>query len=141
MPIAKTKWYAAGLSFGCTQCGNCCSGAPGFVWVTRKEVQAIADHLNRPDGKLDKSELRRVGLRLSLTEKPNGDCIFLERTANGKTLCRIHSVRPVQCRTWPFWESNLESPDTWNSAGRNCPGMNRGKHYDFVTIEGLRKET
>ena len=26
-------WYADGLRFTCTQCGNCCTGQPGFVWI------------------------------------------------------------------------------------------------------------
>lgn len=134
----KTKWYAAGLHFDCIQCGNCCSGPPGYVWVTREEVKAIAEFLGRSDGTLDKSELRRVGLRYSLTEKPDGDCFFLKRSG-GKATCSIYPVRPAQCRAWPFWNENLRSPDTWNQAAANCPGMNVGKHYDLGVIEELRK--
>ena len=133
----KTKWYAGGLHFECTQCGNCCSGPPGYVWVNRERMAAIAEFLGRTDGTLDKSQVRRVGLRYSLTEKPNGDCIFLKR-AEGRTICSIYPVRPVQCRTWPFWDENLKSPDSWNQAATTCPGMNRGKHHGFVAIEELR---
>ena len=29
-------WYAEeGLAFECTGCGDCCTGAPGYVWVIR----------------------------------------------------------------------------------------------------------
>ena len=31
-------WYAAGLQFGCTECGNCCAGAPGYVWISTEEI-------------------------------------------------------------------------------------------------------
>ncbi|MFM1805538.1 MAG: hypothetical protein RL136_2417, partial [Planctomycetota bacterium] len=31
---AQAPWYAEGLRFECTQCGNCCSGGPGAVWFT-----------------------------------------------------------------------------------------------------------
>ncbi len=137
MPVVKTKWYEAGLSFACTQCGNCCGGPPGYVWVSKRDIQAIAEFLGRPDGKLDRTELRRVGLRYSLTEKPGGDCVFLVRDGN-KARCAIHPVRPVQCRTWPFWDTNLRSPEDWNTAAKNCPGINRGPHYGFVDIEELR---
>ncbi len=137
MPVVKTIWYQAGLRFSCTQCGNCCSGAPGYVWVTREEIRAIAEFLGQADGKLDKSQVRRVALRQSLTEKPDGDCIFLVRE-NNKTSCAIHSVRPKQCRTWPYWESNLRTPHDWNTAAKNCPGMGHGQHHSFESIEEAR---
>lgn len=140
VPKVKTKWYQAGLSFECTQCGNCCSGPPGYVWVTRQEITKIAKYLERDDGQLDRSQLRRVGLRHSLTEKSNGDCIFLVRK-NGKATCGIYPVRPVQCRTWPFWDVNLHSPDDWNQTAKDCPGINRGEQVDFVTIETRRRQT
>lgn len=131
------KWYQAGLSFECTQCGNCCSGNPGYVWATKEEIRKIAAFLGKPDGWLDKKHLRRVGFRYSLTEKRNGECIFLKREG-GVTMCGIYPVRPVQCRNWPFWSNNLRSPDTWNELVENCPGINRGRSYTYVQIEHLR---
>lgn len=136
-PTRREKWYAAGLAFECQQSGNCCSGAPGYVWVTRDEVKAIAKFLGRTDGTLSKAHLRRVALRQSLTERANGDCVFLERS-NGCTKCSIHPVKPMQCRTWPFWDSNLKSPAAWNQAAETCPGINRGQSYGFVEIEKIR---
>ncbi len=140
MPRLKTKWYQAGLRFECSQCGNCCGGAPGYVWVTRDDVKKISEFLGKKDGQLDKSQIRRVGLRHSLTEKPGGDCIFLKRE-NGKSMCGIYPVRPIQCRTWPFWGGNLKSPDSWNEASIGCPGMGEGKLHNFVHIEELRIKT
>lgn len=137
--MSKDSWYSEGLSFSCTQCGNCCSGDPGYVWATKEEVTKIAAFLGRTDGKLGKEHVRRVGLRYSLTEKPGGDCIFLDR-ANGKALCSIYSVRPLQCRTWPFWTENLRTIEAWKRAHQKCPGMDNGKHYSYVQIEGLRTQ-
>jgi Fe-S-cluster containining protein len=133
----KAKWYQEGLRFECTQCGNCCSGPPGYVWVTKEEIRAIAKLLGRTNGTLDQSLLRRVGLRYSLTEKPGGDCIFLRRQ-DGGSCCSIYAARPRQCRTWPFWSSNLSSPRAWRAAALTCPGMDQGDHYSFVAIEELR---
>ena len=133
------KWYHAGLQFECTQCGNCCSGNPGYVWTTREEIKEIARFLGNHDSRLDKTHLRRVGFRYSLTEKKGGDCIFLKRT-DGKTMCTIYPVRPLQCRTWPFWSSNLASSKAWNRAGENCPGINHGKKYTFIQIEDRRTQ-
>ncbi|UCG17371.1 MAG: YkgJ family cysteine cluster protein [Phycisphaerales bacterium] len=137
--MAREKWYRGGLRFECTRCGRCCSGAPGYVWVTKTDIARIARFLGREDDGLDKGTTRRVGLRHSLTESPDGDCVFLVRE-NHTVRCSIHPVRPLQCRTWPFWTSNLRSPDAWNEAHRTtCPGINSGKYHDLAHIERLRK--
>ena len=120
-------WYADGLEFTCTQCGNCCSGAPGYVWVSVEECHAIAASLGLGFEAFTRKHVRRAGKRLSLLERKNGDCEFLVREAAGLTRCAIHAVRPVQCRTWPFWRSNLDSPQTWALAGMRCSGINRGE--------------
>lgn len=137
--MPRNRWYKDGLSFSCTQCGNCCSGDPGYVWATIEEIEKIAAYLGNEDGRLDPKYLRRVGFRFSLTEKPNGDCIFLLRQ-NGKSQCAIYPVRPLQCRTWPFWKENLRTEDAWAQTAVKCPGMNRGTHYDYVQIESIRTQ-
>ena len=35
-------WYSDGLKFDCTGCGDCCTGDPGYVWVSRAEIEALA---------------------------------------------------------------------------------------------------
>lgn len=138
--MGKEKWYKDGLKFSCSRCGNCCSGPPGYVWVTKEEIGRISKFLGRSDDWLDKTKLRRVHFRYSLTELKGGDCIFLSREG-GKTSCSIHSVRPLQCRTWPFWNDNLRSQKAWEETHRHtCPGMNEGRHHDFVQIETIRTQ-
>ena len=137
--MPREKWYKEGLAFSCTQCGNCCTGEPGYVWVTREEIGRIARFLDRSDDWLPKTQLRRVGFKYSLTErKSNGDCIFLERDDHGIRGCSIYPVRPLQCRTWPFWTINLKSHPSWAQAGEMCPGLNNGQHHGFVAIEEIR---
>ena len=132
-------WYQNGLKFNCTQCGNCCSGAPGYVWVTKEDRLRIAEFLGQPDRPLDERFVRRVGFRTSLTERPGGDCIFL-KSEGGKRICGIYPVRPQQCRTWPFWNSNLRRPDSWTTASQSCPGMCDAEAplYDVPHIEKCR---
>lgn len=132
------KWYKGGLRFTCTQCGNCCTGAPGYVWLTREEIQKIAEFLDRPDGSLPEGTLRRVGFKYSLTERANGDCVFLMTMPDGKKICSIYPVRPLQCRTWPFWNQNLRTPGAWAEAAERCEGMNNGEPHNFVAIEKVR---
>ncbi len=134
--VRETAWYEAGLRFECTQCGNCCTGAPGYVFVTKKEMGLISDFLQSRGRSLGDEHVRRVGRRHSLTEdEASGDCCFLQRTPDGKRTCGIYPVRPLQCRSWPFWDGNLASADTWEEAASDCPGMNRGRRHDFVQIE------
>ncbi len=66
--------------------------------------------------------VRKVKGAYSLVERANFDCIFLQR-ADGKATCGIYPVRPMQCRTWPFWEMNLQTPAAWTHAASRCPGM------------------
>ncbi len=121
-------------------CGRCCSGpGQGYIWVTRPEIELIARHLNVTPGELRRKYLRRVGLRITIIEDSvTRDCIFLQNVGGTKQ-CVIYSVRPSQCRTWPFWPENLLGPDTWNRAAVKCPGINRGRCYSYEEIERIRR--
>jgi uncharacterized protein len=116
-------WYQDGLRFQCTQCGHCCTGAPGYVWVNAAEVAAIAAHRGEAAAECETLYTRTVGRRRTLREKANGDCVFYDRTRG----CTVYPVRPRQCRTWPFWESNLSSPAAWQKTCAVCPGSGQGE--------------
>ncbi len=133
-------WYGEGLRFACTQCGDCCSGAPGYVWVDGDDIRLIAGHVGLTPEEFQRRHVRRAGRGWSLREKPGGDCEFLQRNGDGKTACRIHPVRPVQCRTWPFWKSNLSSPATWQETARHCPGMNAGALHPGAVIQNCLRD-
>jgi Fe-S-cluster containining protein len=129
------------LRFSCVECGNCCTGPPGYVWVCQEEIKLISQYIGRTDGRLADGQLRRIGSRHSLTERPNGDCVFLERLPDGRRICQVYPVRPLQCRTWPFWNSNLESQRSWAQAGQTCPGINCGQPHTLEQIEQTRTKT
>jgi len=135
---ARNKWYGGGLRFSCNQCGSCCTGPPGYVWVSREEIRRIAAFLDRKDEWLEKDHLRRIGLKYSLVEKSNGDCVFLMSLGNGHRGCSIYPVRPLQCRTWPFWTQNLRTASAWAEAGEVCPGLNNGRQVTVEQIEAVR---
>jgi uncharacterized protein len=138
----KVQWYIDGLHFQCTQCGNCCSGPDeGFIWLTKDEIGFIADFLKITPAQLENQYLVRIGSRVSIIEsRPSNDCIFLDKV-DGQKKCRIYSVRPNQCRTWPFWRSNLTSANAWNEAAQRCPGVNRGRSFSVQEIEQKRDQS
>ncbi len=46
--MSQQPWYQDGLKFRCTGCGDCCTGAPGYVWVNKEEIAALAVYLASP---------------------------------------------------------------------------------------------
>lgn len=130
-------WYTDGLNFTCTQCGNCCTGSSGFVWVTDADLQAIAEYLDKPLGEIRLLHTRPARGKVSLTEFANGDCTFFDpRTRR----CRIYPVRPGQCRTWPFWNMNLSTRQAWEQMCQGCPGAGQGELIPFEEIEHRRQQ-
>ncbi len=136
----NSTWYIAGLHFECQGCGGCCSGpGEGYIWVTRPEIEIVADFLKMAVGQFRQKYLKRVGLRTTIIEhRTTKDCIFLQNEAGGRQ-CMIYSVRPSQCRSWPFWANNLASSSAWSKAAQKCPGINRGRLYSFEEIEEIKR--
>jgi hypothetical protein len=136
-PETESPWYRDGLPFECTRCGACCTGAPGYVWVNAEEIAALAEHRGESVEQFSKKYVRRVGQRYSLTEKPGGDCVFWDKKAG----CTVYPARPIQCRTWPFWPENLETPDDWKHVESTCPGSRRGQWFSLEEIQAARVHT
>ncbi len=123
-------WFKDGLRFECSQCGDCCTGSPGYVWVNKAEIQGIADKLQMPVAEFEKKFVRKVGVRQSLIEYDNGDCVFFGPDRK----CTVYEARPRQCRTWPFWDSNIRTPADWAYTCEVCPGSGKGQ---IVSIEQI----
>lgn len=133
----RLPWYQDGLQFECTQCGDCCTGEPGFVWVDDEEIAKLAKRMQMDIDSFEHKFVRRVGVQKSLVEYPDGDCIFLDPETRG---CSVYEDRPVQCRTWPFWNSNLTSRREWKETCKVCPGSGTGRLYTLEEIEVRRLE-
>lgn len=127
-------WYKEGLKFKCTECGGCCTGFPGYAWVNDEEIKKMAIYLKINLKQFQKRYLRQVNGRYALLEKPkNYDCIFLE----GKK-CSIYPVRPVQCRTFPWWQQNLKSKEDWEEAKSFCEGISESA--PVVPLETIEEQ-
>lgn len=130
--FARQEWYKEGLRFECQRCGACCTGAPGYVWVTDEETDAIARFLGVPREEFARKYLRRAGSRDSLIELSDGRCIFYMGD-----FCQIYPVRPSQCRTFPFWETVIASPESWQRSQKACPGIGKGRLFTIEEIEDI----
>jgi uncharacterized protein len=115
-------WYGDGLRFECTRCAHCCTGPQGYVWLSPHDQESIAGHLGLDLAAFRKRYTRLVGRLLSLVDKPNGDCIFLDEHRH----CTIQAVKPRQCLTFPFWPRIAASRESWEEMGESCPGMGQG---------------
>jgi Fe-S-cluster containining protein len=155
-PVSNPEWFAQadapeggrGLRFGCTMCGNCCSGPPGYVLVTPAEVAALAKRLGVSEKEfIDRythmmskgrslNEVVSRGAHPAIEGDVRNDCVFLDRVSvPGRGVCGVYEDRPGQCRTWPFWPSVVRSREAWDRATRVCPGMNTGR---LVPVEEVR---
>ena len=154
---ADAPWYADGLDFTCTQCGNCCTGGPGYVWISKGEIALLAEHLKITPADVVEQYCRKIDGQFSLKERrsPAGlyDCVFLKETkvpgrggsgggdkvVHTVRACAVYPVRPLQCRTWPFWPENLATKQTWNGAAKRCHGMNApGRRFSLTQIHTIR---
>ena len=130
-------WYKDGLRFECQVCGSCCTGEPGYVWVSPDEIEALAEELGVDAFYFEERCVKKVGNRKSLIDLPNGDCILFDHIHRK---CKVYKSRPTQCRTWPFWESNIETEEAWRNTSRQCPGCNRGRLVPLEEIILQRDE-
>ncbi|MCA9175984.1 MAG: YkgJ family cysteine cluster protein [Planctomycetales bacterium] len=134
--MSEQPWYHEGLRFTCSQCGDCCTGAPGYVWVNKEEIARLAETLEMDVEMFEDHYVRKVGVRKSLKEFPNGDCLLFDPESRG---CSVYEARPRQCRTWPFWDSNIRSEEAWEATCEACPGSGKGKLHTLAQIETQRK--
>lgn len=133
--IDDSPWYQEGLRFKCTQCGQCCTGEPGYVWLSSADIERLSKHFNMSQEAFLKTYTRRVGKRISLLEDAKTyDCILLKNRR-----CSAYDARPIQCRRFPWWPSTIASKASWEDAKNFCEGIDHpeGKHFSKEEIADL----
>lgn len=136
--MPKSLPIAGGRKFGCTMCGNCCS-LPGYVFMTWRELAAIADRLG-----LTPEEFRgQYGVvwmsdfRSWAIDATDGEgCPLLDE----RRLCSVNDVKPAQCKAFPFWPELLDDKNVWEETKRYCPGLDAegGRLYSEEEIVSIR---
>ena len=105
--------------FKCTACGDCCTGAPGYVWVNQAEITAMAERLGMEVAAFEKKYVRQIGVRRSLVEYKNGDCVFFD---NQTRKCKVYEQRPAAVPDLALLEFQPPQP---RSMGRDLRGLSR----------------
>lgn len=136
-------YYQSGLQFSCQRCSKCCRFDPGYVFLTKSDLSALIQATGTTRDLFLEKFCRWIPVNgdcyLSLKEKQNYDCIFWEQRG-----CSVYEHRPIQCKSYPFWESFLISEDQWESLKASCPGVGIGPVHRPEEIEEwvqLRKRT
>ena len=104
--IIKKDGYPYSFDAGaCATCqGRCCTGESGYIYVTKSEIENIAELLGLDVREFVFKYLFKKMYKYSIKEiEYNGsfECVFYDRESNG---CKIYEARPTQCRTFPFWD-------------------------------------
>lgn len=121
-------FFDEGIAFTCLQCGRCCTGGSGTIYVQSEEIIKIATFLGFPQDEFTRIYLYPFKDSYSIREKENGDCFFYQKG------CLIHTVKPNQCSSFPFWLENLRSVYKWKQTKANCPGIGHGNFYTKADI-------
>jgi len=106
----------------CETCGGrCCTGESGYIWAKYDEIEKMSHFVNLSIEDFATMYLKKVKHRYSLVEKKLDDnnyaCIFFDEKMK---CCSIYEVRPLQCRTFPFWEQFKNDKD---EVIKECPGI------------------
>jgi Fe-S-cluster containining protein len=124
----RSYFFDDGIRFACQYCGACCTGEPGVVRINDQEIAETADHLGMSVSATIAAFIYPYENGHRIMETRDGRCLFFD---NG---CRIYPVRPRQCRTFPFWFTNLRTEARWNKIRSQCPGIGIGRLYAKAEI-------
>ena len=130
--------YPANVSFGCSQCGICCSDTKQktrHILLLEAEAEIIASQT-----KLDKNDFsfqidEKLPFCYEMKKTGEGKCVFLEENQ-----CRIYQTRPLICRFYPF-ELKFEKDKQLHvfDFTHECPGIGQGKDFSLIDFERLFK--
>ena len=105
----------------CSTCeGRCCTGETGYIYISKTEINSIAELLNLSVNDFSVEYLFKKDYKYSIKEQKFNDsyeCVFYDRSTNG---CKIYKARPSQCTTFPFWDYYKTRVDELKD---ECPGI------------------
>lgn len=127
-------WFSEGLRFKCTGCGECCTGSPGYVYLSNTDLDRLSNHFEISVEEFQRKYTRLIdGQYALLDEATSYDCIFLKDKK-----CTVYESRPTQCQTFPWWIHHLREPKDWEDAAGRCEGIN---HPDAPVVSAVHIES
>ncbi len=103
-----------------------------MVYMTDAELAAIAQARGTSAEALQADYLEYDGEHWFIEVREGEHCPFLEGDR-----CAVHSVKPQQCRTYPFWPEIVGLDETWRAEAPYCPGIGQGPVYTASEIRAL----
>ena len=87
----------ATIEYKCDRCGKCCQW-PGEVLLSESEISNMSKYMGCSENEFIQNftTLRQSRVGLTLAEKSDGSCIFLEGNS-----CKVHQSKPNQCSNFP----------------------------------------
>ena len=96
-PVSDDEFAAKIGDFECQRCNQCCL-KPGYVYLKKGEEERIATYLGLDPYQFTEEYCDLVDRQRLVLKKREGEvCVFLEDSG-----CRIHEVKPQQCRDFPM---------------------------------------
>lgn len=120
----KREWWEDGVRFQCQGSGRCCvsRGEYGYVYLTLEERRKMAKFLKLSTSAFTRKYCQKTDGIYHLKDGDGPECIFL----TGKR-CSVYEVRPMQCRTWPFWPEVMNAKAWAKEVQAFCPGVGKGR--------------
>jgi Fe-S-cluster containining protein len=98
------------------------------VYITEDDLRRIAKHIGMSANVFEARYVIRYRHLLRLRKPKKSQCHFLKGDG-----CSVHVVKPVQCRTYPFWPELVEDRAAWKAEGTLCPGIGKGELIQIGT--------
>jgi hypothetical protein len=118
------------MRFECQPGCTACCEQKGFVYLTEEDLRSIAAFLGMGSAEFERRHVYRTRNLRRLRVPRDAQCSFLRDGG-----CSIHPVKPVQCRTFPFWPELVGNRQEWHKTAAYCPGIGKG---ELVQIEVSR---
>ncbi len=151
-----------GFKFGCQICGNCCKGKKkGYIFTYKPDLEKLFEYF-KCTTEAEKHEFAKKHLEI-ISQKfvykdnntdvkknyyydtlvfklvgENEECCFLGE----KNMCKIYSVKPFQCISYPVWRIILTIKKNWDENLKKCKGINitNGEFYSQKKILDILKK-
>jgi uncharacterized protein len=109
------------FTFTCTTCGSCCR-EEGYVFFSNHEIESCAAFLGMSTRNFKQKYLIKISSGYAHEVKKNSICVFLKNSR-----CIINSLKPEQCRTFPYWDEYIGTRGELVNFDRPCRGIFKNK--------------